>query len=242
MLEIPDVIRIAASSVDNPFSRWRRTPFALAMKWGIWDRLLIPVTVPVVVADGSRQEWVGRQCNIHVACRGSDRIWLDCLSLCIYKAQSPGRGEEYLRGLSAMATWDEFWVKFCHSVHNLRWIWLETAVFIEFDSQLETSDQAWLCLVRSICRGRSRCHWALIACSKHTKGLDLLDEAGDAGPSSPPDPNHHDPYAHKYVHQVYGCPAWQEERWLLHRCLQQQGPNNQPRKATCVSQQAISFY
>lgn len=158
----------------------------------------------VIVADGSRQEWVGRQCNVQVACRGSDIIgWIVCP--CVYTRPNYQAGARNISG--DCQRWQHEMSFELNSVCTQLKVNLARN-FIEFDSRLKTSDQAWLCLVRSICRGRSRCHWALIARSKHTKGLNLLDEVCDAGPSSPSDPNHHDPYAHKYVHQVYGCPAW----------------------------------
>lgn len=71
--------------------------------------------------------------------------------------------------------------------------------------------------------GRScsnRCsRWALITRCEDTEGVNLLNEVGDASPSTPANADHNNPYHNEYVDEVDSSPTGQKEGRLLNRIL-----------------------
>lgn len=86
------------------------------------------------------------------------------------------------------------------------WLWLMSAGLMinTFSSKLFAGFMRSCVLsgVGCVCLG-----WTLVACSKNTKGLDLFDEVCDAGPATPANSDHHNPYTHEDVDHVDYCPA-----------------------------------
>lgn len=60
---------------------------------------------------------------------------------------------------------------------------------------------------------------ALVAFGEKPKSIDLVDEVGDAGPSTEPEPDNQDPYYDEYVYRIRAYPPTHVLRRLLHCIL-----------------------
>lgn len=68
-------------------------------------------------------------------------------------------------------------------------------------------------------RRRRKLRRALVAFGEKPKRIDLVNEVGDAGPSTEPEPDYQDPYYYKHVYGIRPDPPSHVFRRLLHRIL-----------------------